>query len=182
MKLTCPSCGAQASADAWASDADARRALQLVATLDRDVARLALPYLSLFRPKAGRGLFWARVCRLLEQLKLLVETPEISWGPRPHLANSPAVWARAIEKLLAQPPSDLPLKNHNYLRVVAYEIAERLSKCTKLEIPDKPGERLYTSIPEARACGEGEEGLLEREEAARKVRELMEMVKKGAEI
>jgi hypothetical protein len=131
MRLTCPACGAQASAEAWASDAEARRALQVISTMQRDVARLALPYLALFRPQGpGRGLFWGRACKLLEQLKLLVEAPEISWEHRPHRPNRPELWAQAMDKLLARPPSELPLKNHNYLRAIAYQVAEEQSKRT----------------------------------------------------
>lgn len=125
MRLICPSCGAMHSLEGWANDVDAREALRIVAGLPRQVAGWALPYLSLFRPRA-RALSWKRARRLLEELKVLVEAAEISWDrevPRP---NNAKAWAQAMERVVSHTPRELPLRNHNYLRTIAYKIANEL--------------------------------------------------------
>lgn len=125
MRLICPSCGAMHSLEGWANDVDAREALRIVAGLPRQVAGWALPYLSLFRPRA-RALSWKRARRLLDELRALVEAPEITWDcevPRPNHAKA---WAQAMERVVCHPPKELPLGNHNYLRKIAYRIADEM--------------------------------------------------------
>ena len=41
MKLTCPSCGATASAEAWENDVEARKTIQAIIALPREVAIVA---------------------------------------------------------------------------------------------------------------------------------------------
>jgi len=50
MILTCPSCGATASACAWENDITAREAMQAILALPASVGKVTLGYLSLFRP------------------------------------------------------------------------------------------------------------------------------------
>lgn len=123
MKLVCPSCGAVASAEAWANDAAARQCLRIVAELPGDVGRRCLPYLALFRPLSGRGMSWQRCLRLLSELAGLVNDSYVQWESRPARPNSAAAWTQAMERMIQQPPRQLPMRNHNYLRTIAYEIA-----------------------------------------------------------
>ena len=132
MKLICPSCGGVHSAEAWLSDADARQSLRIVAELPWEVGRRALPYLAFFRPKSGRGLIWSKTLRLLSEIKTLVTEPYIQWDRGVARPNSSRAWGMAMEKLVENPPKHLPLKNHNYLRAVAYDIADEMDRAEEV--------------------------------------------------
>ena len=127
MRLICPSCGAMHSAEAWTNDEDARQVVATIAELPRDVARWALPYLGLFRPKA-RVLSWKRARRLVEELRDFAMAPEISWKGQPPRPNAPEAWARGLEQISVRPPGDLPLQGHNYLRAIVYGLADEMDK------------------------------------------------------
>jgi len=125
MRLVCPSCGALHSAEGWINDTEAREALAATAALPPPVARWALQYIALFRPPR-RALTWARARRLLVELRELVEAPEIRWNLEPPRPSRPEAWAQAMERVVCHPPKELPLGNHNYLRKIAYRIADEL--------------------------------------------------------
>ena len=132
MRLVCPSCGACHSAEAWLHEEEARAAMAVAVELPRGVGRWALAYLALFRPQTAdrgpRALGWKRVRRVLEEIRDLVAAPEIAWAQKAARPNSPEVWARAMEQMCCHPPSRLPLKNHNYLRTIAYDLADEMDK------------------------------------------------------
>lgn len=121
MKLVCPCCGAVASAEAWENDAAARQALDLVTRLPGMVQSRVLPYLGLFRQGGGRGLAWTRAYRLLQGIQEMVESGVVLWDGGEARPCPPTVWAAALDAVLARRPSGL--KNHNYLRHVAWEMA-----------------------------------------------------------
>ena len=123
MKLVCPACGATASAEAWANDADARRALAALCNLPKEVQPVSFRYLALFRPDQ-RALPWARAVKLLEELKSLIRPGYVSIKGQVDRDCPPTLWAEAIEKMAANPTLSRPLKNHNYLRQVAWALAE----------------------------------------------------------
>ncbi|BBO74417.1 hypothetical protein DSCW_18340 [Desulfosarcina widdelii] len=128
MKLTCPSCGAVHSAEAWSNDANARQCMLIVAELPTEVSRRAIPYLALFRPTSGRGLSWTKALKLLKELKDLVADASIQWDRSPARANQIMAWADAMERVIQRPPRDLPLTKHNYLRKVAYQLADEIDQ------------------------------------------------------
>ena len=123
MRLRCPSCNAVHSVEAWVDEDFVVQALTTVAKLPREVAPLALRYAALFRPKGPRGLSWQKASRVLKELHELVTAGTVSWEGR-ELPASPEVWARALEIVL-EAGIEPPLKNHNYLRHVAFEQAKK---------------------------------------------------------
>jgi len=125
LVLVCPGCGGHYSADAWFNDPFARKALGIVSILPRPVAVCALPYLSLFRaPDGARGITWRRACTVLSDLQNLVQTGYVQWKQLPARPATPAVWAEAMEHMIARPATlDLPLTNHNLLRKIVYDNA-----------------------------------------------------------
>jgi len=123
MRLRCPSCNAVHSVEAWADEDFVVQALTTVAKLPREVAPLALRYVALFRPQGPRGLSWQKAAKVLKELHELVTAPTISWE-REEMPITPAIWARALEIVLEAGLTP-PLKNHNYLRHVAFEQAKR---------------------------------------------------------
>ncbi len=127
MRLTCPACGAMASLEAWANDEKIRWCLKLIAEMPGPVAINVPQYLGLFRdPASKRGLGWAKVKRLLAELKALLDQTEIAWKHKPPRPNSARAWGLAMERLIQNPPERLPLTSHGYLRAIAYEMADEL--------------------------------------------------------
>lgn len=128
MKLVCPHCGAAAGADAWEADASIRHCLRLVAEMPREMSARAIAYLALFRPVGGRGLSWPRALRLLTQLDALGKMSDLSWKRRPARPVSPRIWGAALERIVTQPPRDLPLDGHGYLTAIAYGLADEADR------------------------------------------------------
>lgn len=151
MRLICPSCGAVHSAEAWTNDADARQCLLIVAELPAEVARRALPYLSLFRPEGTkRSLAWGKTLRLLHELRQLVIRVHVQWDGKVARPNSAIVWAQALEQIIQRPPKRLPLKSHGYLHSIAYDLADEADR--RAEVKRNAIERAGTVGAGPRAC------------------------------
>jgi hypothetical protein len=131
MKLVCPACGAVASAEAWAADAHMRQTLAILAAIPAPVAERALYYIALFRPRGGRGLSWARAEKLAGELRDLVCAGHVQWEREAARPCPPRIWAEAIDTVRHRPALRLPLENHNYLRRVAYDLADRQDRAAE---------------------------------------------------
>ena len=134
MRLVCPSCGAMHSLEAWENDRMAREAMGKMASLPAPVLSWALPYLALFRPYK-KGLSWKKAGKLLDELVELTKGQVITWKGRKGRINQ-EIWARALEETVN---SDVarPLKNHNYLKAVASDLAEKQTARTEAEMEEK---------------------------------------------
>jgi hypothetical protein len=157
MRMICPSCGACHSAEAWDNDGQARECIRLVAEMPSGVARRTLGYLAMFRPAGGRALQWRRALTLTSELKELVEAGMIQWDNHPARQNRPEFWSEGLERILTRPPKSLPLKNHNYLRSIAWDIANEVDrnhevqenkKISKGVNPHRQGEQKPAGEPE----------------------------------
>lgn len=125
MRLTCPCCGALASLEAWAGDAEARLTMAAIAKLPQPVAGSAPAYLGLFRP-ATRALGWKKAMALLTQLAALVGQGYVSVQGRVDRDCPPELWARGMDEMVARRDRlSRPLANHNYLRQVVSDLAEQ---------------------------------------------------------
>jgi hypothetical protein len=124
MRLVCPSCGATASAEAWMNDSAVRYALEAIIQLPAPVLLQALPYLGLFR-KGKNALPWKRAQVLIRSLRELVavETVHVA-GCETRPCNA-AIWGAAMEATIDARPKGL--KNHNYLRQVAWDKSAELA-------------------------------------------------------
>lgn len=125
MKLRCPSCGAICSADSFLNDANARETFAIICRLPAPVPKVLLNYLSLFRPVKGT-LSWKKTLRLAGEIEVLVTKGYVSRKGLPD-RNCPArIWARAMEQMVEQRSFlTLPMPNHNYLKKVAYDMADQ---------------------------------------------------------
>ena len=138
MKLVCPSCGAVHSAEAWTSNADMRQLVRILSDMPTSVARNVLAYIALFRPpvpetdKGYRGLSWGRALRLAGEIDRLVKETHISWKHKPARPIDAAQWGMSIERVVSNPPRDLPLTHHNYLRSVAYGMANEADRAQEV--------------------------------------------------
>jgi hypothetical protein len=127
LRATCPRCGFHADIDAMFVEPEAKAAIALIGDLPAPLGKAALGYLGLHSPpKTGLRLPKAR--RLLAELRDLVDAGQVCADERigTRRPASPALWAQAIEQMLASPPSGLPLTNHNYLRKVVFDLADKV--------------------------------------------------------
>ena len=128
MRLVCPSCGATASAEAWTNDTAIRYTFEALVQLPLPVLRQSLSYLGLFR-QGTKALPWRRALTVAKSLKELVETGTVHWQGGETRPCNPEIWGKAMEGTLASGPKGL--KNHNYLRHVAWEMSAELAAKTE---------------------------------------------------
>lgn len=127
MKLVCPGCGTQGSAELFTADAHARQCVALMGRVPPSMAPAVLGYLGLFRPPS-RALGWARVQTLLEDLIPAIEAGAISRGGR-EFPVTPAIVQAALDQVLQQREKlDLPLRGHGYLLEVLRAQSQRHAK------------------------------------------------------
>lgn len=124
MRLICPSCGAVASAEAWMNDSIIRNFFEVALKLPSPVQIRTLHYLGLFR-QGGKALPWRRALTLAKGLRDLTEQETVHWQGGETRPVTPEIWSRAMEATITASPKGL--KNHNYLRHVAWEMAAELA-------------------------------------------------------
>jgi hypothetical protein len=62
---------------------------------------------------------------LAGELRDLVAAMYVSWDDHPARPCPPRIWADAIDAVTGRSGLRLPLENHNYLRRIAYDLADR---------------------------------------------------------
>lgn len=124
MRLICPSCGAIASAEAWRNDITIRNFLETVVALPSPIQTRTLHYLGLFR-QGAKALPWRRALALAKSLRDLTIQEQIHWQGGETRPVTAEIWGRAMEATIASSPKGL--KNHNYMRKCAYDLAEELA-------------------------------------------------------
>lgn len=124
MILTCPSCGAAHSAEAWENDVAAREAMQSIVAMPPPVAKAALGYFALFRPEK-RALTWKKVKTIAAELTALVATGHVQMQGKAARPCPPHLWALAMEHMCGRTDLARPMKNHNYLRTIAWQLADQ---------------------------------------------------------
>lgn len=124
MRLICPSCGAVASGEAWMNDSTIRNFFEALVKLVSPVQIRTLHYLGLFR-QGGKALPWRRALTLVKSLRDLTEQETVHWQGGEQRPINAEVWGRAMEATITSSPKGL--KNHNYLRHVAWEMAAELA-------------------------------------------------------
>lgn len=124
MRITCPSCHAEASLDVLVGrEADARAVSAFLAR-HVQLGDVLLRYIALFRP-AKRRLGLARMVALIEELMPDIERGAIARKGR-DWPVTPALWRAAVDQVLANNAKGtltLPLTSHGYL----YEVLQGMS-------------------------------------------------------
>lgn len=128
MRLICPSCGATSSAEAMANDALARETMAAIVRLAHPIPGSVLSYLSLFRPSTERALSWKKAKRLVEEITILTNTGYVSIQGAIDRDCPPRIWAAAMDAMAVNQTIKRPLNGHNYLRKVAHDLAEEVSR------------------------------------------------------
>jgi len=125
LKLICPGCGSIASAETWLNDALCRETMLAVVQLPPPLPKITLGYLSLFRP-GQRALTWKKAKRLAGEIAALAASGHVQVQGRVARPCPPRIWAAAMEQMIEQRDRlRLPMPNHNYLRQVAWDLADR---------------------------------------------------------
>jgi hypothetical protein len=126
MRLTCPTCFARNSFEAFVNDEAGRRAIQAAAKFPAPLGDLALRYIALFRPRS-RALAWTRAAKLLDELTADICRGRIEWKGRSWPA-SVDIWRQGLEEILQVAGAgklQLPLESHGYLRAILAGIADK---------------------------------------------------------
>ncbi len=127
MELTCPCCKTRFPLQAGFLEADGLELAALYGALDPDTARAMDVYLMLFKPKKT-CLSNKRALTLASELAPFILNGRFKRSGESYAAAA-ADWAAAMDKLVAHPPSKLPLKTHGYLvEVVIGTLADRINK------------------------------------------------------
>ena len=125
MKLRCPVCRAVCDISAWQNDEKVWACLKAACELPKNAGAVSLRYIGLFRkPGSDRGMSWERASKLLTELAALINAGWVQWDRGVSRPITPSVWADAMETVIDQ-LKEPPLKNHNYLRSIAYKRANR---------------------------------------------------------
>ena len=124
MKLVCPACGAVVAAECWLNDEMSRTALAAIAALPAPLPKSILGYMSLFRASSSLG--WTKVVRLVEEIRELTGRGYVNVQGKVDRTCPPRIWSLAMDQMVERRIGlSLPLKNHNYLRQVAWQLADQ---------------------------------------------------------
>lgn len=125
MNGVCQSCGAVAPLEWFLADTKYKQCLVVMADIPREVAPVAVRYLSLFRPASGRAMSPDKTVRILGEIAALVTAGHVQVKGKVARPCPARIWAEAMEQMLAQRDAlDLPMASHGYLLKVAYGLAD----------------------------------------------------------
>jgi len=128
MILTCPSCGASASLEAWANDREWRDLIALLPKIPAQLQGRAISYLGLFRSGSSaakrRALKPAKAFKVLTGLLDLVNAGTVHWEQGETRPAPVDLWAEALDAVIERRPG--ALTNHNYLKHTAWDMAAGL--------------------------------------------------------
>lgn len=122
IRATCPGCGLHADLDLFLGTED-KDALVAALEIPAPLARPVVSYLRLFSPPKKR-LAMSKTARLLAELRDAVAAAEVR---RQSVVWAAPVdyWRAALEIIVANPPPQLPLTDHNYLYQVVANLAAK---------------------------------------------------------
>ncbi|MDH5524469.1 MAG: hypothetical protein OEY01_10825 [Desulfobulbaceae bacterium] len=124
MRLVCPGCGLTCSAEGWVNDAAIREMLVAMSTLAQPLPPAVLHYLSLFRPTSS-AMSWSKALKLVREIAALTGTGNVQVQGQVSRPCPAPTWALAMDQMVAQRDTlKRPMKNHNYLRQVAWSMAD----------------------------------------------------------
>ncbi|MHB1350090.1 MAG: hypothetical protein ACYCYR_09480 [Desulfobulbaceae bacterium] len=125
MKGMCQTCGATAPLEWFLAEPIARQVLAAALKLPQPVQDQLLVYLALFRP-AGGSSQPKKVLRLVQEIAALVAPGHLQVKGQVARPCPPRIWAQAMEQMTERRDKlQLPLKNNNYLRQIAWSLADQ---------------------------------------------------------
>ncbi|KJR98770.1 MAG: hypothetical protein VR65_19910 [Desulfobulbaceae bacterium BRH_c16a] len=125
----CPRCLYKASLISFIEAAGDGKLIPVFQKLPAGVQAYYLSYMSLFRPKSGSAIQLDKVARLTADLVELVTLPYVHVQGRVDRPCTSKTWAMAMEQMIEQAPGlTLPMKNHNYLKSIAWDVADKADR------------------------------------------------------
>jgi hypothetical protein len=122
----CGRCGYRAPVSSFIEAAGDGEILAEYIKLPQVVQQPFYKYLSLFRPLSGCALQQTKTLRLTHEMVALVAKEYVSEKNRPDRACPPYFWAMGMERMMEMADRlTLPMKNHNYLRSIVYQLADQ---------------------------------------------------------
>lgn len=122
----CVRCGYRAPVSCFVEAAGDGEILCEYIKLPQVVQQPFYKYLSLFRPLSGCALQVTKTLRLTREMVALVSTGYVSEKDKPDRPCAPSFWAMGMEQMLSRADRlSLPLKNHNYLRTIVWQLADQ---------------------------------------------------------
>lgn len=124
MLVICPECRCRFSFPARGEDTDQLEYARAYRQIPKGCGRLTERYIGMFRPEQ-KSLHWSRAAKLTKEVAEMISTGHIQWKNKPARPCPPDVWQKALTRLTDRPPANLPLGNHNYLKTILYELADK---------------------------------------------------------
>lgn len=125
MNGTCQTCGTVAPIEWFLAEAEYRQICAALIELPKDVQAVVFHYLGLFRPVTGRAIAAKKAGRLLAEIRAMVATGYVQIDKKAARPCPPRIWAKAIEQMAERRDRlNLPMPNHNYLKSIAYDLAD----------------------------------------------------------
>lgn len=122
----CAICGYRAPITAFLEAAGNGDLVPVFIKLPQELQTPFCKYLTLFKPASGRALQHSKTKRLTMEMVALVGKGYVSRKDKVDRPCTPSMWVQGIEKMLEQVGNlELPMKNHNYLRSIVYQIADQ---------------------------------------------------------
>lgn len=123
----CIICGYRAPLSSFISAAGNGELLPEYIKLPQVVQQPFYRYLALFRPKSGCACSDSKIIRLTREMVALVQTGYVAQQGKVDRPCPPALWAMGMERMLEQAATlTLPMKNHNYLRSIVWQLADQV--------------------------------------------------------
>lgn len=122
----CSRCGFKAPIICFLDAAQDSQMVQLFTQMPNELQKPFWRYLTLFRPASGCAMQQSKVERLTREFLSLVSRGYISEKGKVDRHCPPAIWAMGMERMQEQAATlALPMKNHNYLRAIVYQLADQ---------------------------------------------------------
>lgn len=122
----CHTCGTTAPIEWFLSEAEHKMILPVLIALPKSVQGVVFYYLSLFKPQSGRAMATSKAVRLMTELRDLINNGYIQHGTNVARSCPPSLWVLAMEQMVERRDRlSLPLPNHNYLKAIAWDLADR---------------------------------------------------------
>lgn len=123
---TCQACGTTAPIEWFLADTEYRQLCGVLVELPKEIQKVVFHYLALFKPQSGRAMAPAKATRLLGEIRELIAKGHIQHSKKVARPCPPVLWAQAMEQMVERRERlTLPLPNHNYLKTIAWDLADR---------------------------------------------------------
>ena len=131
----CQVCGAVAPPEFFFAGEQYEQAMVVFKGLPQAVQEQVFFYLALFRPASGRSSSPKKALRLLKEISALVNMSHVQVQGRVARPCAPRIWAAAMEQMAERRHSlRLPMPNHNYLKQIAYDLADEEDRKYEAEV------------------------------------------------